>query len=846
MRLTIPELSLVALVGTSGSGKSTFARKHFLPTEVVSSDHMRALVSDDENDQSATGDAFDTLHYIAGKRLGRGRIVVVDATNVQVSARKPLIELARQYHVMPVAIVIDVPEEECHRRNAARPDRQFGEHVVRRQAQDLRRSIRNLQREGFRYVYHLKGADIDNAEIIRERMWTDRRDEHGPFDIIGDIHGCFDELVLLLQKLGYDVPGDRRTARHPEGRKAVFLGDLVDRGPDSPGVLRLVKSMVDAGDAICVPGNHENKLVRKLKGRDVQLTHGIAETLEQFDREPPGFRAEMAAFLESLVSHFVLDDGKLVVCHAGLPAEMHGRASGRVRDFALYGETTGETDEYGLPVRYNWARDYRATAMVVYGHTPVPTAEWENNTICLDTGCVFGGSLTALRYPERTLESVPAALVYYEPVRPFPANDVAVPPEEREFDLLKLSDIAGRRLIRTEMHGTVAISEEHAAAALEVMSRWAVDPRWLVYLPPTMSPSETTSLPDLLEHPAEAFSYFRSQGVGSVVCQEKHMGSRAIAVVCRNADVARRTFRVADGTDGIIYTRTGRRFFEKRDWERDVLEELRVAIAAAGLWDELETDWLLLDCEIMPWSAKAEPLIRQQYASVAASGLAMSRAAADYLSAGLARGLEDIEPLNVANEKRLAALGKYRDAYRRYSGRVEKVSDLRVAPFHLLASHGAVHSDRDHSWHMAMAGRLAEAGGILTATPNRIVDVTSEVEMAAAVAWWTKATSDGSEGMVVKPLQFAPRGRRGLIQPAIKVRGPEYLRIIYGPEYLAGENLGRLRSRGLSGKRALALREFALGIEGLTRFVRGEPLYRVHECVFGVLALESEPIDPRL
>ena len=206
----------------------------------------------------------------------------------------------------------------------------------------------------------------------------------------------------------------------------IFVGDLVDRGPDTPGVLRLVMGMVAAGDAWCVSGNHEAKLLRALNGRQVRVSHGLAETLDQLGREDPAFQAEVRAFCDGLTSHYVLDGGALVVAHAGLIERYQGRSSGRVRSFCLYGDTTGETDEYGLPVRLPWARDYRGRAMVLYGHTPTPEAEWVNNTMCLDTGCVFGGRLTAMRYPEREVVSVPAAQVYYESAKPFPANDTVL------------------------------------------------------------------------------------------------------------------------------------------------------------------------------------------------------------------------------------------------------------------------------------------------------------------------------------------------------------------------------------------------------------------------------------
>ena len=884
--ITLPELSLVVLIGSSGSGKSTFARRHFKPTEILSSDFCRGLVSDDENDQGATKDAFDVLHFIGARRLAAGRLTVVDATNVQPEARRPLVELARRYHFLPVAIVLDIPERICHERNAQRTDRRFGPHVVRRQLQDLRRSFRGLQREGFRYVHLLRSPEeVEAAIVARQPLWNNRKHDHGPFDIIGDVHGCFQELLSLLSELGYvnkiedgrrkteeadahppssgyEMEDGRRKTEEPasppsssvsrlpaspEGRKAVFLGDLVDRGPDSPAVLRLVMSMVEAGTALCVPGNHDVKLFKALCGRDVKLTHGLAETLAQLEPEPEDFKERLKGFLDGLVSHYVLDDGKLVVAHAGLKEELQGRGSGRVRDFALYGETTGETDEFGLPVRYNWAAEYRGSATVVYGHTPVPEPEWLNHTINIDTGCVFGGRLTALRYPEMKLVSTPAQRTYADPVRPLVAPAPAVlTAQQRHDDMLDLEDVVGKRLIRTRLQERITIREENAIAALEVMSRFAADPRWLIYLPPTMSPSETSRRPGLLEHPEDAFAYYRGQGVPRVICEEKHMGSRAVVVVCRDDETARSHFGVTGDGAGICVTRTGRRFFDDAASETEMLSLVRSALDGSGFWDELETGWVCLDCELMPWSAKAQGLLVQQYAPVGAASRAALPQAIHALSMAQERG-QEVAGLTARYAGRLTMAEQYVAAYRRYCWEVRSVADLKLAPFHILATEGRVHTDRDHVWHMETLKRVCEAtSGLLLATPYRVVDLADDASQGDTVRWWESLTAAGGEGMVVKPLDFIAHGSRGLAQPAVKCRGPEYLRIIYGPEYSAPENIERLRSRSVSAKRSLAIREFALGVEALERFVRGEPLRSVHECVFGVLALESEPVDPRL
>jgi protein phosphatase len=847
--LTIPELSLVVLIGPSGSGKSTFARTHFKPTETLSSDFCRGLVSDDENDQAATADAFAVLHYVAAKRLARGLLTVVDATNVQPEARKPLVELARQFHVLPVAIVLDLPERLCQDRNKDRQERQFGPHVIRQQVSQLRKSLRGLGREGFRHVHVLSSPDeIAEATIERQPLWNNRRSEHGPFDFIGDVHGCADELEVLLADLGYERD-ELGTWRHPAGRKAVLVGDLVDRGPRIVDTLKIVMAMLAAESAICVPGNHDIKLMRKLRGKEVRVTHGLQESLDELEQEPPEFRTKVAGFLDGLVSHYVLDEGNVVVAHAGMKETMQGRGSGKVRDFALFGETTGETDEFGLPVRYNWAAEYRGKAIVVYGHTPVPEPEWVNRTINIDTGCVFGGRLTALRYPEKELVSVSAKQTYAQPARPFLAPDAGAPrlsAQQELDDVLDLADVSGKRIITTRLHHTVTIREENSTAALEIMSRFAANPKWLIYLPPTMAPTETSKLPDLLEHPTEAFGYFRSQGVSTVICEEKHMGSRAVVVVCRDEDTARTRFGIVGDGIGIVYTRTGRRFFDDRALENQLLGLVAGAIGSAGLWEELGTDWLCLDCELMPWSAKAQELIRQQYAAVGAAATGALELVVHTLDEATKRGAE-VTALAGRFRERQALAGRYIEAYRRYCWPVGSLGDLRLAPFHIMATENAVHVGRDHSWHMGMIGRIcAAAEPVLFRTTSKLLDLTDSATESEAVSWWEAMTDKGGEGMVVKPLEFVATGRRGLIQPAIKCRGREYLRIIYGPEYTLPENIERLRNRGLGAKRSLALREFALGVEGLERFVRREPLRRVHECVFGVLALESEPVDPRL
>jgi protein phosphatase len=852
MNIKIPELSLIVLIGPSGSGKSTFAQKHFKPTEVLSSDFCRGLVSDDENDQTVTKEAFEILNYIASKRMQNRKLTVIDATNVQQEARKPLIRLAREFHYFAVAVILDLPEKECWERNKQRSDRTFGRDVIRRQLSQLNRSKKRLKREGFRYIFTLSSQDqIDQTRFTLTPLWNNLKHEHGPFDIIGDLHGCADELEILLDQLGYQISTDPQLERpvfqHSEGRKLIFLGDLMDRGPRNLDTYQIVRSMVKTGSALCVPGNHDTKLLRKLDGRDVKVAHGLQTTLDEIDalseEEKQTTIQEMRDFIRSLISHYVLDDGNLVVAHAGMKQEFQGRGSGKIRDFALYGETTGETDEFGLPVRHNWAAEYRGDAMVVYGHTPIPEPKWLNRTINIDTGCVFGGSLTALRYPEKEFVSVPANREYHPPVKPFLSSKVE---DRTDAYLLNIEDVSGKRVISTRLRGNLTIREENAIAALEVISRFAVDPKWLIYLPPTMSPSKTSNQLGYLEHPEEALSYFSQRGVQTVVCQQKHMGSRAVVIVCRDPDAAKRRFGIQDGSYGVCYTRTGRRFFNDLELEHQFLSRIRKAVDNLDWWSKFKTDWISLDCELMPWSVKAQELLRTQYAAVGAAARTSLSSAVEQLSL-----VESADPASKSIlskfRLRMEMAEKYTEAYQHYCWPVTTVADFKLAPFHLLATEGVVHADKDHLWHMAQLTEFSQADKeLLYATPYRQVELSDPSSLKEIVNWWEQITTQGLEGMVVKPLNFIQKSSKGLLQPAIKSRGREYLRIIYGLDYTLPENLDRLRSRNLSRKRSLALREFSLGIEALERFVQEEPLYKVHECVFGVLALESEPVDPRL
>ncbi len=848
-KIHLPELSLVVLIGATGSGKSSFAKKHFKATEIVSSDICRGLVSNDENSQAASADAFALARYITGLRLKNGLLTVIDATNVQEEARKDWVKLAREYHCLPTAIILNMPEKVCVERNAGRPDRNMGAHVIPQHISQLRRSFRKLKHEGFRQIIELRTPEEVDAitDIIRDPLYNNKKEVTGPFDIIGDIHGCYDELVELLGRLGY--VNEEAGWYHPAGRQVVFVGDLVDRGPKTPEVLKLVMKMTSAGKAWCVPGNHDVKLLRWLNGAKVLPKHGLQESIDQLKLETQEFKDEVKLFLDKLISHYVFDQGKLIVSHAGLKEEMQGRGSGKVREFCLFGETTGEIDEFGLPVRHNWAAEYKGRSMVVYGHTPVPEAQWLNNTIDIDTGCVFGGKLTALRYPERELVSVEAAKVYCEPVRPldYGKNSISGLTIQQENDhILDLADFTGKQIIETRFGRNITIREENAIAALEAMSRFAINPRWLIYLPPTMSPSKTSILNEYLEFPTEAFDYYKAAGIERVVCQEKHMGSRAVVIVGKNEEAISKAFGITNEGIGTIYTRTGRAFFNDKETEQLLLARINKALLDSSFYQRFNTDWVCLDVELMPWSAKAQALLQTQYAAVGSASTHALQETKIALEKLIGRDLNGKELFD-EYALRTQEAEQFVTAYRQYCWPVTKIEDYKIAPFHILASEGRQWTGENHEWHMEEIRKICAADPvILQATTYRIVQLNDESSINDATEWWLELTGKGGEGMVVKPYHFIEKDGKGLIQPAIKIRGREYLRIIYGPEYTSPENLVRLKERGLNAKRGLAMREFSLGVEALCRFTDKEPLRRIHQCVFGILAMESEPVDPRL
>lgn len=378
--VSIPALALVVIASAEVEAAQAFAARNFPPPEVV------AIAP-----EAAPAEALAATHSAITSRLRHRQLVAVMVFSDEPTLFEALAHQAHHFDVAPVAV----------RLGEAIPHVRFptGPH-------------------GYAETHTLATPEEwEAARVTRRPLACDLRGERGPFDIIGDTHGCYDELLELLAALGYVRTDEAGGWRHPQGRRVIFVGDLVDRGPGVLRVARLAMDLVAAEQGFCAPGNHDNKLMRALDGRNVRIAHGLRETLDQIaalptEEERAAFSRDFRDFVRGLPPYLWLEDGHLVVAHAGLPERFHGRISERIRALALYGETTGWEDEYGNPERIDWAAEYRGAAAVVYGHTPFRETRWRHNTINVDTGCVHGGRLTAVRWPERDLVSVAARREY--------------------------------------------------------------------------------------------------------------------------------------------------------------------------------------------------------------------------------------------------------------------------------------------------------------------------------------------------------------------------------------------------------------------------------------------------
>ncbi len=864
--ILLPHSGIVLLVGPSNSGKTTLLQRLvdqgvLTKSEIVSSDQFREMVADssfiemenrpkDEQDilfaeyQKISQKAFEAMDEIINIRSFLGKLTVVDATHLRPDDRKKYVDMAGKNNIIALAIVLDIPEKVLLDRDDHR-DNPRGKKRIKQQVRTFKSNLRSLKKEGFSASYILDESDLGQCSYSRSQNPISKEVGVG-LDFIGDIHGCYPEFIELLTQLGYQK-GEDGTYEHPEGRKLVSVGDVLGRGPNSLDCLRLFKIHVDKGLAYMVDSNHGWKIARWLDGRNVELGHGderIPEEFEQYEKENgeeacKRLKVEFKDFLLQAPSNLVFTKNGVrvvVATHAGIKDEYIGKQSRRISDFCRFGDTDG-FDESGKPVRKDWFANHISGELIIWGHDPKPQPLVINNTINIDQGVVFGGKLTAFRYPEKEFVFIEAKADYSGD----PENFLQMSKRER-FNPPNIQSFVNGYAVLTDLYGEIRVQGDVVKSAIEEVSHYTVPIEELVYIPPTMSPaSEVSALDDYLEHPREAFSYYRNQGITTTVTEKKHMGSRAILMLFKNSTAAFEY--VGRKTLGTIYTRTGRPFFNK-ETNNTILSNLNKDLNDNGYFEKNNTDFVLLDAEILPWNLKAKELISSQYAHVAEVAIMDRLKLLEKLNLARENGW-DVEPWIEEIVHKIQNAETFRDIFQNYCWDTDGTSRIQIAPFHILAHSDKTFFDKSHVWHMEECKHLANLSDLIIETEFKVV--TDEKSEEEAILWWQEMTEQGHEGFVIKPETYIARNQNGkMVQPALKVRGRKYLQIIYGVDYLDMENLKRIKKRNVGKKQRHALMEFALGIEGIKRLVHKEPIARVHECVLATLSLEADPVDPRL
>ncbi|WP_246234819.1 AAA family ATPase [Bacillus aquiflavi] len=784
------------------------------------------------------------MDSIIETRYRFGKLTLIDATHLYPEDRKKYIELAKKHHVPSMAIVFNIRQEVLLQRDKKR-DFPKGKRRIKQQVQAFLKNKRSIKKEGFHYSYVLNDELVDQVQLIRKNNPVEVEVGAG-VGFIGDVHACYDELLEILGKLGYKS-NEEGFYIHPHGRKFVSVGDIMSRGPRSLDCMIFMKKHVNAGLAYMIDSNHGWKVARWLSGRNVTMSHGDEKVVAEFEKYESNYgkektlqlKADLKDFLWAAPSHYVfIKNGVrvLVATHAGMKDEYIGKQSDVISDFCRYGDTAG-FDEQGKPIRNDWYTGHKSKELIIWGHDPKPAALITNNTINIDQGVVFGGQFTAFKYPEKDFVSVKAKQDY--------TNDTNNPLnawQEKRLNPPNLARYMNGYSVLTKHDGEIEIQEAVVKSAIDTVSHFTVPIEELVYIPPTMSPAPKASkLADYLEHPQEAFNYYISNGIQRMVAEKKHMGSRGILLLFKDKDsaipyIGRRTL-------GTIYTRTGRPFFTK-ELEEEIVAQLNRDLSQSRYFEKYETDFILLDAEILPWNLKAKELINTQYTHVAEAAL-MDRVK-------LIEKLEKALKYNGAVEDwldemkaKLQNARVFNDVFQKYCWNIEGKNRIQIAPFHLLAHSDETYFDRSHIWHMEKNQEFSSMSHLFIETEFMVIS--DETSMKEAINWWTSLTEDGHEGFVIKPEYYLSRNEKGnLLQPAIKVRGRKYLHMIYGMDYLQPENLKRLKNRNVGKKQRHTLMEFSLGIEGVERFVHKDSIERIHECVLATLALEADPVDPRL
>lgn len=583
MEVVFAETTLVVLCGVAGCGKSTFAKKYFEPTAIVSSDQCRAIVCDDEENMGASSDAFDLFYSIIEKRMKYKKTVVADSTALSYETRKRLVKMGKDNGYDVVIIALNIPVDECIRRNSKR-ERVVSQRVIEKQYEAMERTLKYIDKEGFDQVILLQQKDVDDFKCTISHGDSNFYDS-GPFDIISDVHGCCSELEELLERLGYVKTND--TYVHTAGRRVIFSGDIVDRGPRVMDTIGVVTRMVKAGSALYVPGNHCNKFYRYLKGKNVQVRHGLEKTVTQYDkldkRDRERTRHEFIKLYENSPIHLVLDHRRLVIAHAGIKEYMIGKSSKSIDDFVLYGDVTGEVDEKGFPVRGDWASDYCGKALIVYGHTPVNEPLYINNTVNIDLGVSIGGNLAAFKYPEREIVMVKAKETYYTEGRQ----------KSETVKNIDLDDFSGELSIKYGKDEKVRFSGSEVTRALEILQACNVQLPWIVYLPPFTS---SIIHDDLKNQVKAAVDFYRHRGARKIVIQSVPHSPLAVVVVCRDNNISRSYF-LSENIGEIYSINNNLSINEVR--KQELLQKLSQDIQKNGYFEKNNAEFIIFKARLI-------------------------------------------------------------------------------------------------------------------------------------------------------------------------------------------------------------------------------------------------------
>lgn len=859
MQFKLLKGAIVLLIGPSNSGKTTLlqslvASSQLLETEIISSDYYRQLVADvdfidfsavskDDEDivyeeyQRISEQAFNVLHTIVEARSKLNKVSIIDATNLRSFERAIYFEIAKRHHVPVLALILNTPKDQLLARDSLRENPR-GHKRVLQQLNTFKYELKTINKEPFAKVYTVKDEDV---EIVREPNKLYLEIEDG-FDIIGDIHGCYDEMLVLLKELGYKQQGDVYV--HPAGRRLISVGDIMSRGPKSIETMQFWLKQIEAGLSYMTDSNHGWKIARWLDGQNVTLNYGDELVEQEFstyekehgEEQTQALKNRFAKMLFNAQSHYILTKNKItkaVVTHAGIKDHYIGKQSKHISDFCRYGDIQ-QTDSSSKPIRGDWFTQHKTSELIIWGHDVKLQPFKANRTINIDQGAVFGGELTAFQYPEQTFISVNSYANYAGTL-----DNPILEAKNKRFSPPNVTQFINGFTVHTSNDEQITIPKENALAAMDTFSHYTLPLEQVIYIPPTMSPTpQTSALPDYLEHPVEAFNYYKKNGITKMIAEKKHMGSRAVIFIAKNKDVAKEL--INSDSLGYITTRTGRAFFEQEQQQR-IVELIHAELIAKNYFEQFNTSFVIMDAEILPWNLKAQRLIDQQYETVAENAL-MDRHK-------LMEKLHITEHVDVTSwleeyKHKYKNAAKFDAVFKNYCWSTNELSGIQIAPFHILAHSSSTNFHQPHSWHMQMNELLAENSSLFIATEYRLIE--SEQDEQEIINWWQNMTEDGHEGIVVKPIDFLAYHKGKLLQPAIKVRGREYLRIIYGMDYTNEAFMKKLKQRNPSRKMKNALLEFKLGLEGISRFVSLESSTRVHECALATLALESDPIDPRL